>query len=83
MLKSQVTEIILAAMYLRHGFSIEALTDQLKLMKIVAPFLSGGVFDSPYKFLKKYDEEWIEETIFVPQVLRRVGMRRKDGESSQ
>ena len=55
MLKSQVTEIILAAMYLRHGFSIEALTDQLKLMKIVAPFLSGGVFDSPYKFLKKYD----------------------------
>ena len=55
MLKSQVTEIILAAMYLRHGFSIEALTDQLKLMKIVAPYLSGGVFDSPYKFLKKYD----------------------------
>lgn len=55
MLKSRVTEIILAAMYLRHGFSIEALTDQLKLMKIVAPYLSGGVFDSPYKFLKKYD----------------------------
>lgn len=55
-MKSRVTEIILAAMYLRHGFSIEALSDHLKLLKIVAPsLLSGGAFDSPYKFLKKYD----------------------------
>ena len=42
-------------MYLKHGFSKEALADQLKLMKLISPCLSGGVFDSPYKFLKKYD----------------------------
>jgi len=42
-------------MYLRHNFSKAALEDQLKLVKILVPSLGQALFDSPYKFLKKYD----------------------------
>ena len=43
-------------MYLKHGFSKAALSDQLKLLKIFAPYIAdGNVFNSTYTFLKKYD----------------------------